>query len=299
MTKPLFRLAHLSDLHFSKITWNPAQFLSKQWIGNLNWISSRQREFTQRPLELLPPLLKELQVDAVLITGDLSCTSRETEFEMAKLFLDSLKEQGMRIFTLPGNHDQYTQRAYSTQRFYNFFDATYAPDDSPHPLSLKEDKLTSTYLGHQWWLFSLDTALATPLFKSSGYFSEELEVKLEKALRDIPSEDRVILMNHFPLFSNETPRKELVRKEALQELLKRFPSVTFYLHGHSHRHAIADLRNSHLPIVLDSGATAKKRGGTWNLIDLNPNGCTIEAFRSRLTQEVPTWETFSKIHFGW
>lgn len=292
----LFRLAHISDLHFSHATFNPMQFLSKRWLGNVNYLLTRQHAFTPEKLTNLFPTFRELEVDAVLITGDLSSTSQEKEFKMAQEFIEGLKKENFKVFALPGNHDQYTKKAYHQQLFYQFFDEAYS---SSSPLSLKNDNLSVSFLGHDWWLIGLDTAIATSLFSSSGYFSSELEALLEKALGEIPKGHKVILMNHFPLFCNESRRKELVRKEALRKLLERFPQVKLYLHGHSHRHCIADLRSSNLPIILDSGSTAQKKGATWNLIEITDKGCSVEVYKNQSNPTSFPWEPVLKSHFQW
>ena len=229
-----------------------------------------------------------------MITGDLTTTTHEDELLLAKRFVDCLKAENFKVFTLPGNHDQYTKRAFREKKFYQFFDAEYAQETT---FTLKEDGLTAAYLGHEWWLVALDTAVATSWISSTGYFSPELEQKLEKALREIPSSHRVILLNHFPIFSNESPRKRLIRKEALKKLLERFPKIKLFLHGHTHRQSIADLRSSGLPIILDSGSTAKKEGGTWNLIDINASGCEIEVFEN--SAQDGFWQPISKSQFKW
>ncbi len=292
LEKPLFRLAHISDLHFSKLTWNPSQFFSKRWIGNLNLLFGRMQAFQPESLTTLFPIFHEKKVDAVLITGDLTSTSHEKEFLLAQQFIQGLEQEKFKVFTLPGNHDHYTKAAYKDRLFYQFFKPSYTS-----PLSLKEDRLTAADLGQGWWLIALDTAIATSLISSNGYFSPELEEKLEKTLKEIPSGHHVILINHFPIFSNESSRKSLIRKEALKALIEKFPKVKLYLHGHTHRHCIADLRNSQLPIFLDSGSTAQKEGGTWNLIDISPTGCDVEVFKN--TNADGDWQSVRKTNFKW
>ncbi|MBI2809855.1 MAG: metallophosphoesterase [Candidatus Melainabacteria bacterium] len=296
----LFRLAHISDLHFSKLSWNPSQFFSKRWIGNLNLICKRQRSFAPDYLTTLFPIFHERKIDAVLITGDLTCTSYEPEFQMAQQFIEGLKQEHFKVFTLPGNHDQYTKSAFKKQLFYQFFPATYAPPTDPlSSLSLKEDGITAAYFGHGWWLLALDTAIATSLISSNGYFSPELEQKLEKALKEMPNGHQAILINHFPVFSNESSRKALLRKEALKKLLERFPKIKLFLHGHTHRHTIADLRSSHLPIMLDSGSAAQKGGGTWTQIAISAQGCEIEVFKNKWADDSLLWQSVSKSSFKW
>jgi 3',5'-cyclic AMP phosphodiesterase CpdA len=298
--KPLFRLAHISDLHFSKVTWNPFQFCSKRWLGNLNLLLKRKHAFSPDGLTTLFPVFHERKIDAVLITGDLTSTSHEEEFILAQQFIESLEQEKFKVFTLPGNHDQYTKKAYKNQLFYQFFNTSYAPHtDSLTAFNLKEDKLTAAYFGQGWWLIGLDTAIATSLISSNGYFSPELEQKLEKTLKEIPVDHRVILINHFPIFSNESSRKSLIRKDALKKLIERFPKIKLFLHGHTHRHCIADLRSSHLPIFLDSGSTAQKEGGTWNLIEITALGCEVEAFKNTNSDGYTFWHSVIKSNFKW
>ena len=295
-----FRLAHISDLHFSKISWNPLQFFSKRWLGNLNLLLARQYAFAPDHLTTLIPLFHERKIDAVLITGDLTSTSQEAEFEMAQEFIEMLKQEHFKVFVLPGNHDQYTKSACKKQSFYQFFPAQYGPPTDPlSSLSLKDDGITAAYFGHGWWLIALDTAIATSLVSSNGYFSEKVEQKLEKALKDLPSGHQAILINHFPIFSNESSRKSLLRKEALKKIMEKFPQIKLFLHGHTHRHTIADLRASALPIMLDSGSAAQKAGGTWNQIDITSAGCTVEVFKNTWENGSFLWNNFQTVQFKW
>lgn len=294
--KTLFRLAHISDLHFSKLTWEPSQLFSKRWLGNLNVLFSRKKAFDADNLTTLFPVFHEKKINTVLITGDLSSTSHKEEFALAKQFVDNLKREGFKVFTLPGNHDHYTRNAYKTKLFYNFFDSQY---DTHSEVTLKNDGVTTTRLGENWWLVALDTAIATSLLSSNGLFSSEIELRLEEVLNKIPSGHAVILMNHFPIFSNESSRKSLLRKEALKQLLERHSKVKLFLHGHTHRHCIADLRNSHLPIMLDSGSTALKTQGSWNLITITTQGCLIEGFKTKNREDYTSWEPFTKSTFNW
>jgi len=289
----LLVLAHLSDLHFSHLEWGLSQFFSKRWIGNVNLFFKRKRTFVPEALTSLIPLLHEQKVDVVLITGDLSSTSHEKEFALAEAFIENLRQENFKVFLLPGNHDQYTKKAFRQKLFYQFFDKFAASD---LPFSLKEDGLTASHLGHSWWLITLDTAIATSLLSSNGYFSPQLEDKLERALEQIPADHQVILSNHFPLFANESARKSLIRREALRQVIERFPKIRLFLHGHSHRHTIADLRSSNLPIILDSGSTAHIHQGSWNLLHLASQGCELDVFKKQTPE---AWQISTKSTFKW
>src|SRR5262245_998312 len=115
-----FRIAHISDLHFSKLTWNPSQLFSKRWLGNVNLLLARKHAFDAEGLTTLLPLFIDRKVDAVIVSGDLSSTSHEKEFLLAQEFLDVLQKEGFKVFTIPGSHDHYTKSAYREKLFYEF-----------------------------------------------------------------------------------------------------------------------------------------------------------------------------------
>lgn len=269
------KLAHLSDLHFSNWDWNLGQFFSKRWLGNLNYLFGRRRIFSHDRLSLLPALYQKLGISHVLITGDLSTTSAPAEFQKAREFIQSLEKQGLQVLCIPGNHDQYTRRAYKEQLFYDYFPVQW---DQNSRYNLKDHGMTALSLGDHWWFVGLDTALATSWFFSSGLFSENLERNLIEFLTKLPPEDNVILFNHFPFFQHETPRKRLIRGEALRKILERFPQVKVYCHGHTHRQCLADLRASQLPIILDSGSAVHRDRGTWHQLTFSPEKIVTDVF---------------------
>ncbi len=274
------RIAHISDLHFSKATFNPLQFFSKRWLGNLNLLFCRKREFRPEQLAPLAELFKSLHVDLVLISGDLSCTSLPREFRLAADFVDSLAQQGMQVVTIPGNHDHYTKTAYKKRHFYRFFASKFAQspyDLSAHGIAVKE-------LSNGWFLIALDTALATSLISSRGYFSPEIEERLEMTLATLPRERPIILVNHFPFFDTEGPYKALVRGDALRNLIAKYPAIKLYLHGHSHRQTIANLQASGLPIILDSGSVSHHIDGSFLLIDIDKKSCQVEPYAWKNSQ---------------
>jgi 3',5'-cyclic AMP phosphodiesterase CpdA len=279
----LIRIAHISDLHFSKTTLNPLQFFSKRWLGNLNLIFSRKGNYLTQRLFPLVDLFKELGVQHVIITGDLTTTSRRQEYLLANQLIAQFKEAGLSVLALPGNHDHYTKKACLEKRFYQFCDTPF----NEHGIAVKS-------LGGRWWVIALDTAIATSLISSRGYFSPLLEKHLEETLSQIPQGDSVLLANHFPFFDHDSPRKMLVRGDALKNLIARFPAIKFYLHGHTHRHCLADLRPNGLPILLDSGSTPHRIDGAWNLIDLTPSGSTVRVYRWK-----DGWKPTEQAEFSW
>jgi predicted phosphodiesterase len=238
------KIAHLSDLHFASWDWNVSQLFSKRWLGNLNFLFGRRKQFEHQRLKLLPPRLKSLDVSTVIITGDLSTTSAPAEFQAAKIFIESIEKHDIEVLCVPGNHDHYTRASYKQRHFYDYFASCWGVG------SLKDEGVSAKKLCDGWWIVGLDTALATSW------------------LQNLPAGDQVLLVNHFPFFQHESPRKQLVRGLALQTLIEKHPQIKIYCHGHTHRQCRAALQESGLPLILDPGSTTYRKNGGWYLIDL-------------------------------
>lgn len=285
------RIAHISDLHFSKISKGIGQFFTKAWIGNLNLIFNRGYDFSkERPYALIEPLKQEKVTD-IIVSGDLTTTSSKVEFRIAKQFIDLLKKEGFNVYLVPGNHDHYTKPADRKRIFYRYFEPKHSSDLS---YSLAQHGVTAKKLMPSWWLVLMDTTLATPLTSSNGCFSETTEAALKNLLSEIPSQDKILLVNHFPFFQNDKPRRRLKRGTVLEEIIRAHPNIQIYLHGHTHRRCVADLRENHLPLILDSGSTAY-RFGSWNLLDLTEKSCGVKVFG----WEENNWSEIETHNFRW
>ncbi|MCI0381816.1 MAG: metallophosphoesterase [Chlamydiae bacterium] len=286
-----FRIAHLSDLHFSSNSFHLSHFLSKRWLGTINLLFSRKKDFNQAQLFPLIEQLKENKITHAIISGDFSTTSLEKELSEAASYVEELKKAGIQTFTLPGNHDHYTKKSYKKKIFYQFFPSHYS---DAFPYTLKDHGLTIVSLKPGWWIILLDTILATSFVSSQGYFSPELEKQLTEALSALPREDSIIMANHYPLFHMDGSRKNLIRGETLRKIISKYSNIKFYLHGHTHRLSIADLRPNELPIILDPGCSSHRKNGGYHIIDLLKKGCHISTY---LWQD--EWRLYQQKNFNW
>ncbi len=283
----MIRIAQISDLHFSKFSLSPTQFFSKRWLGNLNLLLNRAKEYVnERPLSLIP-LFKEKGITHVIIAGDLTTTSSKQEYKIAKEFVDALKEAGMTVFAIPGNHDHYTKKADRTKVFYENF-----PSPKRKPFSISDHGVTSLPLTDGWHLVLMDTTYASPLTSSNGYFSPIIEQNLKKLLTKINPEENILLVNHFPFFQHDTRRRRLIRGEKLREIIASHPNIQLYLHGHTHRRTIADLRPNGLPLILDSGSTGHHYG-SWNALELSATSLNLTVHKWNGEWEAIDRQTFS------
>ncbi len=270
------RLVHLSDPHFSHITANPNQFLTKRWVGNLNLLLFRRHAYQTEHLTHLPELFDSLDVEHVCVTGDFSSLSLDSEFAEGRAFVESFSQP---VHYLPGNHDCYTKSVEKTRRFYDFF-----PSED-----LKQRRVERKSLGKGWWWVGLDCACATPPFFALGRFYPETEEELERVLDAIPKGDQVIVGNHFPLYPTGRHMHDLKRALALQEVLKRHPQVKLYLHGHDHSYYIKDRRSEGLPLVFNSGSAAHRPDGTFYLFELHETECLVERLLFRKDKKGFSW----------
>lgn len=281
------RIVHISDLHFTRLSIHPLRLFSKRFVGLCNWIFLRKGEMDHAPLESLPQLWHSLGVEQILVAGDLTTTSLKSEFLAAREFFDQFEQPKLFI---PGNHDHYTRGAYRQKRFYRFF--TNPPTEQFY---LNVHGVEAHRIGSWGWCVVLDTAIPTCISCSHGLFSPQVEANLDALLKSLPPDEPILLMNHFPFFQNDSPAHRLVRGEQLRMLLEKYPNIRLYLHGHTHRHTIADLQSNRLPLILDSGCPVQKSQATWNLLDLSDQGCVVQAYQWKNT----AWEPFRKESILW
>lgn len=288
------RIVQISDFHFTRPTWNPLRLFSKRLLGHCNWLFSRTHAFSEEILSTLPSLFRELSVDWVFLGGDFTTTSLDSEFLAARHFVDQLPCPWLAI---PGNHDVYTYASERKKTFYQFLENKELKQEKLGGFSLSQDRVEAYLLNESYWVVLIDVCRATNLYSSRGLFSEAMEKKLKEVLSMIPSEDSIIVCCHYPFFGHDVYRRTLKRREHLQAILESDARIRLFLHGHTHRHTIADLQPSSLPVLLDSGSAAQKDDASWNLIDLKKSGCSVTAYRHEngfkpfLTKDIE-WKRF-------
>src|SRR4051812_15309993 len=73
------RIAHLSDIHFGA---NDPKIVAAATA----WVEARQP-------------------DLVIISGDFTQRAREEQFQQASAWLNRLRQSGLKVLAIPGNHD--------------------------------------------------------------------------------------------------------------------------------------------------------------------------------------------------
>jgi 3',5'-cyclic AMP phosphodiesterase CpdA len=271
------RIAQVSDLHFYHFPKNIFTLLSKRIFGVLNWQIFRKKLFHHEQLDPLIELFKTLNVDLVLLGGDFTTTSLSQEFKHAKHWTDQLCQP---FLAVPGNHDVYTYKSQKNKLFYQFFTNKKAQISSPIDFfNLNQHRVEAHKLHDNQWLVLLDTCIATKPTVSSGLFSEKQQSYLKELLQLIPQNDLIYMMCHYPFFLSEGEKRGLTRGEELEKIIQQDPRIQLFLHGHTHRQIIADLQACNYPLVLDCGSASLKDKGSFHLLDLDRNGCTLALYK--------------------
>jgi hypothetical protein len=87
----------------------------------------------------------------------------------------------------------------------------------------------------------------------------------------------------------------LERAKVLKEIVAQDQRIKTYLHGHTHRHIIANLQPSGFPVVLDSGCSAHAQKGSWNLLTIDDAGIQIDVY----TPKNGSWDCSRQETFAW
>jgi len=115
------RLVHIADMHFWRIVLNPLRMMNKRFFGNLGVTFNRRRHFIMERAEPFADAVAATGVSSVLLTGDFASTSLDEEFALAARFVNGLRERGLAVYLLPGNHDVYTVESCRKRRFEKHF----------------------------------------------------------------------------------------------------------------------------------------------------------------------------------
>src|ERR1700733_15956621 len=126
------RIAHFSDLHLLSLAGvGPHRFLNKRLTGWANLRLKRGSIHRSAYVRAIAREIARLEIEHVVVTGDLTNLALESEYELARELLE--RDLGMdpaRVTLAPGNHDLYTRGSLSSRRFERYF-AAYLRSDLP------------------------------------------------------------------------------------------------------------------------------------------------------------------------
>ena len=219
------KIIHFGDLHVWKLPFAPYDpFFIKRYMGAFNLIFHRRKKFPPALGQKVLDSILEQDADLVIFSGDLTTSAQKNEFLAAKELLKPIEEKwGEKFFMIPGNHDRYTTKSCKEDWYGQYF-----PNG-------KIEGVRSLVIDEQTVVIGYDASKEF-LFRSNGYFHEELAQQLKAEIQRHDGK-KVILVGHYPV---EYPPEvtinsnhEMLNRNLLQELMAEHPPV-LYLHGHKH-----------------------------------------------------------------
>jgi hypothetical protein len=241
------KIAHLSDIHVWRFTWNPTQLWGVRALGMIELLMGRARRFRLDRIQAVVDRVRGLKPDHVLITGDLTTTALPSEFREAKKLLAPLLEDPARVTVVPGNHDRTTRRSLSTKRFEAWL-GEFMPNRTFPWLRWLDDETA---------ILGLDPTRAH--FAPRGAVPpEQLAHARELLAHAEPRLRRLMVACHYPVAAPLRYQRELFQKRINndQEVIAWLAGIGPHLYCCGHVHAAWALRPRNLPnqLCLNAGA---------------------------------------------
>jgi 3',5'-cyclic AMP phosphodiesterase CpdA len=223
------RFLHTSDIHLLDLAGTrPWHYFNKRATGGINVAFNRGRAYDERLFDRMMQSLSRLEIERVVITGDLTNLALESEFEYVRRKLEALEVPAT---VIPGNHDTYTRAVVEGRVFERYFAAFMQGEREPgtdYPFLQRLGDVS---------LVGVSTAVATLPFFATGRVGQPQLERLRRMLRKERELGRVrIVLIHHPVTQGTAkPRHDLLDLEAFAEVIGDV-GAELILHGHEHRH---------------------------------------------------------------
>ncbi len=265
-TNDTFRFAHLSDLHLSSLAGvRPGELMNKRLLGYLSWRLRRRAEHAPSILSALVRDLRDMALDHIAITGDLTHIGLPTEFQQVRAWLEQVGSPPD-ITVIPGNHDTYIRTSWDRTfaAWAPYMTSDHGPQTAEEPSNDRSAFPTLRVRG-QAVLIGLSTARPSIPFLAVGSVGRAQLERLEPILEQTGRQHlfRIVLLHHPPVDGVVGWRKRLTDGAALRAVLARH-GAELVLHGHAHRasltHASGPRRQIPVIGIPSSSARGTKPG---------------------------------------
>ncbi len=276
------KIAHLSDLHVLSLAGvSPLRlWTNKRATGMINLKLHRKSKHKPSAIAAVVDDLRAQQPEHLIITGDLSNLSLESEFSAVQRVLDSLALSTEQVSVVPGNHDVYTRGAQRSQRFYRAFSQYMQSDlavdgaDRAHPSGV----FPFVQLRGPIAVIGLSSAVVRPPVLSSGWLGDRQLALFSEALSHPAVRDKTVLvMMHHPVINPKNRWRKYSRgfaeADAVAQVLCGRERVVF-AHGHLHQAATRVLQTPSGFAVHHLGASSASLvdDGGYNIYTINESG---------------------------
>lgn len=286
----MLRIAHVSDLHVLSplgVEWRRVLF-NKRMTGYANVLLRRGRVYRREYLEAVLAAAAR-RADHVVVTGDITNLSLESEYAEARRLLDEVART-TEVTVVPGNHDIYLPEIVHERRFPQHFAPFLASDLPALAVDLPTGRFPCVKLRGPAAFIALSSAVPRPPFVSAGYVGHAQLEALQAVLAhpEVARRTPVLLIHHDPLDSRtrlEQLRSGLVDARALRGTLAPLArGLVLFGHLHVRRRRRLSTPAGALEAVCASGASLDHRDervrAGFNLYALQDDGAVscVEAW---------------------
>ena len=270
----MFKLAHISDVHLGPLPpMTIRQLASKRITGFVNWQRNRRKHLFGNTLETVLAGIAEHSPDHLAVTGDLVNLAAPIEIETAGVWLESVGASDF-VSVVPGNHDAYVPGALgsATKRWKAYMSGDNATDlPSTRPKLFPYLRLRGSIA-----LIGCSSAIATPPFSASGYFSARQARALASMLEDLGKQGlcRVVMIHHPPIRGATNMHKRLIGIRRFQAAIS-LGGAELVLHGHTHLNTVHTIQSAagKVPVIgiasASQGPGGKKPVAGFNLFSIS------------------------------
>lgn len=253
-----FSFVHCSDIHLLSLGGvSPHRFLNKRITGGVNLLFKRRKGHDGRLFDQIVEHAKRLQVDRLVVTGDVTNLALESEFELVRSKLDGA---GLPVTVIPGNHDTYTRGSAKKKRFESFMSHHMQGeriDAAEYPFAFVHDEHTA--------LIGVSTAIPTRPMSAVGRVGPAQLGRLDRMLSDLGARGlvRIVLIHHPVAEGVAHDGHQLLDIGPFGDVIKRC-GAELVLHGHEHVHLEYELQGPDGPVPVHgiaSGTSKSVRPG--------------------------------------
>jgi 3',5'-cyclic AMP phosphodiesterase CpdA len=229
------RFLHTSDVHLLDLQGvRPWRYLGKRMTGRLNLALHRRRRHDPVLFDAMMEQIPVLRIERVVVTGDLSNLSLESEFAHVRVKLDALP---VPCTIIPGNHDAYTAgivRDRVFERYLGHHMDGQRLDGADYPFMERHAPDVA--------VIGVSTAVATRPFVATGLIGAPQLDRLGRMLRVAALEQRfrVVLIHHPPVTGVSKRLHDLLDQAAFADVIAQY-GAELVLHGHEHRRVDSEL----------------------------------------------------------
>ncbi|WP_296748929.1 metallophosphoesterase [Thiobacillus sp.] len=300
----MMRIAHVSDLHVlspAGVEWRRILF-NKRITGHVNLVMRRSRVYRREYLRMVLAQAAA-RADQVVVTGDITNLSLESEYIAARALLDDVARTA-EVTVVPGNHDVYLPAIFRERDFVRHFDPFLQSDLPELARDLEAGRYPCVKLRGPVALIALTSAVPRPPFVSAGVLGREQLAALEAVLAhpEVARRTPVLLIHHPPV--DHRPRVVRLRDGLVdatafgRSVAGLARGLVLYGHIHERERRVLPTPAGGLDVVSASGGAlddprASVRAG-FNLYDIDDDG-TIASVQAWMVDESGTAVTRAAI----